>query len=124
MMGAPLTKNVLSAAVENAVRVTDGLPMPERLARAKAAVLNDPAVANAVTPIPRLRSETLQGVAGIGATQLLNAFGVTKTLVIAAGWFGRTWNPDEVSTVLTTVVSLALAAWAWYGRETTSRPLG
>ncbi|MDR4308391.1 hypothetical protein IHQ68_17365 [Chelatococcus sambhunathii] len=123
-MGAPLTKSVLSAAVENAVKATDGLPMPERLARAKAAVLNDPDVANAVTPIPRLRSETLQGVAGIGAAQLLNAFGVTKTLVIAAGWFGRTWNPDEVSTVLTTVVSLALAGWAWYGRETTSRPLG
>lgn len=124
MMGAPLTKSVLSAAVENAVKATDGLPMPERLARAKAAVLNDRDVAKAVTPIPRLRSETLQGVAGIGAAQLLNAFGVTKTLVIAAGWFGRTWNPDEVSTVLTTVVSLALAGWAWYGRETTSRPLG
>ncbi len=123
-MGAPLTKTVLAAAVEDALRSTEGLPMPERLARAKASVLAEPTVARATTPISRFRSETLQGVAGIGAAQLLNAFGVTKTLVIAAGWFGRSWNPDEVSTVLTTVVSLALAAWAWYGRETASRPLG
>ncbi|WP_245258593.1 hypothetical protein [Methylopila sp. M107] len=65
----------------------------------------------------------MQGVAGIGVAQILNAFGVTETLVIAAGWFGRSWKPEEVSTVLTTIVSLGLAVYAWYGRETTSRPL-
>jgi GH24 family phage-related lysozyme (muramidase) len=36
---------------------------------------------------------------------------------------GQTWNADEVSTVLTTVITLAGLAWAWYGRETTTRPL-
>lgn len=122
-MGEPITKPILAAAVEDAIKSTEGLPVDEKIARAKTIVLTKPTIAKATKPISRLKSETLQGVAGIGVAQLLNAFGVTKSLVIAAGWFGQTWNPDEVSTVLTTVVSLALAAWAWYGRETVSRPL-
>lgn len=122
-MGEPITKTLLADAIESAVRSVDGLPQVEKIARVQALVLNEPTIAQATAPIPRLRSEVLQGVAGIGATQLLNAFGVTKTLVVAVGWFGKTWDADEVSTVLITIVSLCLAAYAWYGRETASRPL-
>jgi hypothetical protein len=122
-MGDPITKPILAAAVEDAIKSTEGLPSEEKVARAKAIVLTEPTIAKATKPISRWKSQVIQGVAGIGAAQLLNQFGVTKTLVIAAGWFGQTWNPDEVSTVATTVVSLGLAGYAWIGRETTSRPL-
>ncbi len=122
-MGQPITKSILGEAVERAVRAVSGLPETQKIARARDLVLHDPLIDRATTPIPRLKSEVLQGVAGIGVAQILNAFGVTETLVIAAGWFGRSWKPEEVSTVLTTIVSLGLAVYAWYGRETTSRPL-
>lgn len=119
-MSDPITKPRLARVVEKAVRALPATATPAEVANR---VTADPAIAHALEPISRLSSQVIQGVSGIGAVQLLNVFGVTETLVIAAGWFGQTWNADEVSTVATTIVTIVLAAYAWYGRETTSRPL-
>jgi hypothetical protein len=119
-MADPITKPTLSDAVENAVRALPDNATPASVA---ARVTSDPAIAPALKPVSRLASETIQGIATAGAAQILNATGIVKTLVIAAGWFGQTWNADDVSTVLTTVITIIGLAWAWYGRETTSRPL-
>ena len=116
-MAKPITKEVIRKAVAKAAASSAS---PTQVARE---VLSDPAIAKATTPISRLASETLQGITAAGIAQVLSLTGATKSLVIIAGWFGQAWNADEVSTVLTTVLTVAGLAWAWYGRETTCRPL-
>jgi hypothetical protein len=116
-----MTKAITRDRLENAVaKAATTAATPAEAARK---VVTDPAIAPALKPVSRLASETIQGITAAGAAQLLNLTGATKSLVIVAGWFGQTWNADEVSTVLTTIVTLGGLAWAWYGRETTTRPL-
>ena len=116
-MAKQITKDVIRKAVSKAAASSAS---PDEVARE---VLSDPTIARATTPISRIASETLQGITAAGAAQLLQMTGLAKSLVIAGGWFGQSWNPDDVSTVSTTVITLMGLAWAWYGRETTSRPL-
>ncbi len=116
-MSKPITKDVIHAAV---VEAASSVGSPAEVAQA---VLANPTIAKATTPISRLASETMQGLATAGAAQILQLTGLAKTIVILAGAFGQTWNPDDVSTVATTVLTFAGLLWAWYGRETTSRPL-
>ena len=78
-MGQPITRAVLADALDAAIGAAEASPAAERAGRAKAVLLNHPAIAPAITPIPRYKSEVLQGVAGVGAAQLLNAFGVTQS---------------------------------------------
>ncbi|WP_020184847.1 hypothetical protein [Methylopila sp. 73B] len=119
-MSKAITKPRLADVVEDAVRNLPNSATPAEVAKR---VVTDPAISPALKPVSRWASETLQGITAAGAAQVLNVLGVTKSLVIVAGWFGQTWNADEVSTVLTTVVTAAGLAYAWYGRETTTRPL-
>ncbi|HVI28879.1 hypothetical protein [Hansschlegelia sp.] len=118
---AKITKPKLQDVVESAVRNLPPTAAPAEVAKR---VVTDPAIAPALKPVSRLASETIQGITAAGAAQLLQMTGLAKSLVIAAGWFGQTWNADDVSTVATTAITLIGLAWAWYGRETTSRPLG
>lgn len=122
-MAEPITKPVIADAVKDAITKTEGLPTDEKVARAQAIVLTKPTIAKATKPISRFASQTIQGIAAAGAAQLLQVSGFAKSLVIAAGWFGQTWNADEVSQVASTVITIVGLAWAWYGRETTTRPL-
>jgi len=119
-MADPITKPKLADAIESAVRNLPASAAPAEVAKR---VVTDPAIAPALKPISRLASETIQGITAAGIAQVLSLTGATKSLVIVAGWFGHSWNADEVSTVLTTVLTVAGLAWAWYGRETTTRPL-
>ncbi len=116
-MSKPITKDVIRDAVTKAAASNAS---PTEVARD---VLSNPTIAKATTPISRLTSETLQGITAAGVAQMLNVTGVTKSLVIVAGWFGQSWPADDVSTVATTVLTIASLAWAWYGRETTTRQL-
>ncbi|MFL1873920.1 hypothetical protein ACIKT0_01620 [Hansschlegelia beijingensis] len=116
-MADPITKDVIRDVVTKAAASSAS---PAEVARE---VLSEPTIAKATRPISRVASETLQGITAAGIAQVLSLTGATKSLVIIAGWFGQSWNADEVSTVLTTVLTVAGLAWAWYGRETTTRPL-
>lgn len=118
-MAEPITSDALKTAVAVAVAATPS-GFPGDVANR---VIADPAIAPALKPVSRLASETLQGITAAGVAQLLNLTGAVKSLVIVAGWFGRSWDADQVATVLTTALTVAGLAWAWYGRETTSRPL-
>ena len=119
-MTKAITKPKLADAVESAVRALPVDAPPSDFARR---VVTDPAIAPALKPVSRLASETIQGIVAAGAAQILQMTGLAKTIVILAGAFGQTWNADDVSTVATTVLTIGGLAWAWYGRETTTRPL-
>ncbi|WP_020187776.1 hypothetical protein [Methylopila sp. 73B] len=119
-MSKAITKPRLADAVEDAVRNLPNSATPAEVAKR---VVTDPAISPALKPVSRWASETLQGITAAGAAQLLQITGFAKSIVIAAGWFGATWNADDVSTVSTTVITIAGLAYAWYGRETTTRPL-
>jgi hypothetical protein len=118
-MAKAITKSALREAVAVAVAASPNA-MPGDVATK---VVSDPKIAPALKPVSRFASETIQGITAAGVAQLLSLTGATKSLVIVAGWFGQTWNADDVSTVATTVLTVAGLAWAWYGRETTTRPL-
>jgi hypothetical protein len=89
------------AAIESARRVANE-------------VVGDPRIAPALEPVPRLRSQTLQGVAISAGAPLLVALGRLAGVELAEG---------DAATVVATLVSLIGAAYAWRGRETTTRPL-
>ena len=122
-MGDPITKPILAAAVEDAIKSTEGLPTEEKVARAKAIVLTKPTIAKATKPISRVKSQVIQGISAAGLAQIVQTTGLGESLVIVARWAGFAPDPAEFSTVLTTLVTIAGLALAWYGRETTTRPL-
>lgn len=77
-------------------------------------VAGDPRISPALEPVSRLKSQTLQGLAIAAGAPLLVALGRALGAPIAEG---------EAAEIVSTLVSLAGAAYAWYGRETTTRPL-
>ncbi|WP_020185884.1 hypothetical protein [Methylopila sp. 73B] len=77
-------------------------------------VVGDPRLAPALTPVPRLESQTLRGIVIAAGAPLLIALGRLSGVEIAEG---------DAATVVATLLSLAGAAYAWFGRETTTRPL-
>lgn len=77
-------------------------------------VVADPRIAPALEPVSRLQSQTLRGVVVAAGAPLLVALGRLAGVEIVEG---------EAATIVSTMVSLAGAAYAWYGRETTTRPL-
>lgn len=128
-MSKAITKASLARAAFEAAETAataPGVPVHqiESVARQTAEmIVEDPAIAPALKPVSRLASETIQGIVAAGAAQILQITGLAKTIVIVAGAFGQQWNADDVSTVATTVLTIGGLAWAWYGRETTTRPL-
>lgn len=77
-------------------------------------VTADPRLAPALTPVRRLESQTLRGIVIAAGAPLLIALGRLSGVEIAEG---------DAATVVATLLSLAGAAYAWFGRETTTRPL-
>lgn len=77
-------------------------------------VAADPRIAPALEPVSRLESQTLRGIVIAAGAPLLVALGRQFGLDLAEG---------DAAVVASTIVSLAGAAYAWYGRETTTRPL-
>jgi hypothetical protein len=110
-MSKPITKPRLADVVESAVRALPASATPEEVAKR---VTSDPAIAPALKPISRVRSETLQGIV---------AAGIAPTVVILGKWAGVELVEGDVAQVVATLIMLAGLAWAWYGRETTTRPL-
>lgn len=82
--------------------------------RLASAVVDDPRLAPALTPVPRFESQTLRGIVIAAGAPLLIALGRLSGVEIAEG---------DAATVVATLLSLAGAAYAWFGRETTTRPL-
>lgn len=74
----------------------------------------DPRIAPALAPVSRLQSQTLRGIAIAAGAPLLVALGKALGVPVAEG---------AAAEIVSTLVSLAGAAYAWYGRETTTRPL-
>lgn len=110
-MSKAITATRLQTVVESAVRALPANAAPESVARRVAA---DPRIAPALTPVSRLESQTLRGVAIATGAPLLVALGRMAGVEVVEG---------EAVSLLSTLVSLAGAAYAWYGRETTTRPL-
>jgi len=78
-------------------------------------VVADPRIAPALDPVPRLKSQRLRGVLIAAGAPLVVALARLAGVELAEG---------DAATAVSTLVSLAGAAYAWYGRETTTRPLG
>jgi hypothetical protein len=114
MSASVITKATLTAAIGAAVANVAHLPPSQAAEQAKAIVLSDPAIAKATTPISRLQSETIRGIVIAAGAPLIMALGRLAGVEIVEG---------DAATVVSTLISLAGAAYAWYGRETTSRPL-
>lgn len=119
-MGEPITKPSLESAIESAVRNLPPTVPPAEVAKR---VVTDPKIAPALKPISRLKSETMQGIAITGVAWFLQVTGLGETTTILLNLVGFEPEPAKVSTVLTTVLTLGGLGYAWYGRETTSRPL-
>jgi len=79
------------------------------------AVVADPRIAAALDPVPRLKSQTLRGVVVAAGAPLAVALARLAGVELAE---------DDAVTAVSSLVSLLGAAYAWYGRETTTRPLG
>jgi hypothetical protein len=77
-------------------------------------VVADPRIAPALEPVRRFESQTLRGIAAAAGAPLLVALGRLAGVELAEG---------DAATAVATLVSLIGAAYAWYGRETTTRPL-
>ena len=78
-------------------------------------VVADPRIAPALDPVPRLKSQTLRGILIAAGAPLVVALARLAGVELAEG---------DAATAVSTLLSLAGAAYAWYGRETTTRPLG
>jgi hypothetical protein len=114
-MSSPvITKDVLAAAVGAAVANVAHLPPVQAAEQAKDIVLSDPTIAKATTPISRVQSETIRGIVVAAGAPLVVALGRLAGVEIVDG---------DAATLISTVISLLGAAYAWYGRETTTRPL-
>ncbi|MBB3971948.1 hypothetical protein [Hansschlegelia beijingensis] len=79
------------------------------------AVVADPRIAAALEPVPRLQSQTLRGLLIAAGAPLVVALARLAGVELAEG---------DAVTAVSSLVSLVGAAYAWYGRETTTRPLG
>ncbi|PZQ16964.1 MAG: hypothetical protein DI565_06125 [Ancylobacter novellus] len=105
-----------AAALQAAAR--DGAqPTGRTLANARALaeeVARDPRLAPALEPVSRFGSQTLRGVVIAAGAPLLVALGRALGVPVAE---------SAAAEIVSTLVSLAGAAYAWYGRETTTRPL-
>lgn len=119
-MSKAITKPRLADVVEDAVRNLPNSATPAEVAKR---VVTDPAISPALKPISRFKSEVIQGITAAGLAQFVQLTGLGESLVIVAGWLGYHPDPAQFSTVLTTVVTLLGLGLAWYGRETTTRPL-
>ncbi len=82
--------------------------------RVAAEVVADPRLAAALEPVSRVRSQTIRGIVVAAGAPLIVAIGRIAGVEIVDG---------DAATLVSTLVSLAGAAYAWYGRETTTRPL-
>ena len=82
--------------------------------RVASEVVADPRIAPALVPVSRLESQTIRGIVIAAGAPLLVALGRFAGIEIIEG---------DAATVVSTLVSLAGAGYAWYGRETTTRPL-
>jgi hypothetical protein len=133
-MSAPvITKSKIESAVANAaVDVMRQVAASAERTNARIAlkatevaarVTADPAISTALEPLPRIRSETLQGIVVAGAGWFLQATGLGETTTIALEQLGYNPDPAKVSTVLTTLLTVGGRGWAWFGRETTTRRL-
>jgi hypothetical protein len=113
-------ERVVADVVAGALRETAAAPPPSaariavKASQAAAEVARDPRLAPALIPVSRLESQTLRGVVVAAGASLLVALARFLEVEIAEG---------EAAAVLSTLVSLAGAAYAWHGRETTTRPL-
>lgn len=116
----PKLKAVVAEAAAEIIRdaaVSGGQTAGKTLASARrlaGEVVADERIAPALTPVSRLDSQTLRGVVIAAGAPLLVALGRAAGVEIVEG---------DAATALSTLVSLAGAAYAWYGRETTTRPL-
>ena len=116
----PRLQDVVAEAAAAALREAARSPEPSpgaTLTRARdvaKTVSADPRIAPALEPVSRLRSQTLRGVVIAAGAPLLVALGRLGGVEIVEG---------DAATLLSTLVSLLGAAYAWYGRETTTRPL-
>lgn len=102
-----------AAAVALAERALPGGALAEAR-RVAEDVTADPRLARALEPISRFESQTLRGIVIAAGAPLLIALGRLSGVEIAEG---------DAATVVATLLSLAGAAYAWFGRETTTRPL-
>lgn len=110
---------VVEAAASALASASRGEPLPvgQALACARevaADVVRDGRIAPALEPVSRLESQTLRGLVIAAGAPLLVALGRTLGAPLADG---------AAVEIVSTFVSLAGAAYAWYGRETTTRPL-
>ncbi|PZQ18964.1 MAG: hypothetical protein DI565_00740 [Ancylobacter novellus] len=110
-MTKAITKPTLADAVESAVRALPADAPPSDVARR---VVTDPAIAPALQPVSRLKSETLQGVFVAALAPLVLVVARKLGVPIAEG---------DGAIIATSLVSIVAGLWAWYGRETTTRPL-
>lgn len=103
--------DVAATAIAEAAPAGAALAKARRIAEAVAA---DPRLAPALQPVSRLESQTIRGIVIAAGAPLLVALGRLAGLEIVEG---------DAATVVSTLLSLAGAAYAWIGRETTTRPL-
>ncbi len=120
-MAEPITRDVILQQVASAAR-SIGVP-PSEADKVAKRVATAPVIAPALKPISRLKSQVIQGISAAGLAQIVQQTGLGESLVIVANWLGFAPDPVEFSQVFTTIVTLAGLALAWYGRETTTRPL-
>ena len=116
----PKLETVVAEAAADIIRdaaVSGGQTAGKTLASARrlaGEVVADARIAPALTPVSRFDSQTLRGVVIAAGAPLIVALGRLAGVEIVEG---------DAATALSTLVSLAGAAYAWYGRETTTRPL-
>lgn len=113
--------DVVSAATETALAAvlrTGEIPSATDVAtkarQVAQEVTTDPKIAPALVPVSRFDSQTIRGIVIAAGVPLVVALMRVAGVEIAEG---------DAATIVSTVVSLAGAAYAWYGRETTTRPL-
>lgn len=85
-----------------------------RARQVAADVVADPRLAPALKPVSRFESQTIRGIVIAAGAPLVVALARLAGVEIVEG---------EAVTVVATLLSLAGAAYAWFGRETTTRPL-
>lgn len=116
----PKLENVVAEIVVDKLREVSSAPeatnarLVLKATQAAAEVTRDPRIAAALEPVSRLESQTIRGIVIAAGAPLLVAFGRLLGLEMAEG---------DAAVAVSTLVSLAGAAYAWYGRETTTRPL-
>lgn len=111
-MANPITKELVVTVVQAAVAALPDGARPEDVAKR---VVTDPAIAPTLEPISRMKSETLQGIVVAAAAPLVVAGLKAAGVEIA---------DSDAANIIATLITLAGAVWAWYGRETATRQFG